>query len=139
MAAFNTGNHKPFGTCCPMFVDLFTATLPLRFKSCSWQGVLDITLCDKVFQRLATGRWFSPGTPGFSTNKTDRHDINEILLKVALNTTNQSIHSIVKTLQLMFKTLTTLKSNHPYNDLQIYSCSLICKPLYLNFNALFPT
>jgi hypothetical protein len=83
--------------------------------------------------------WFSPGTPGFSTNKPDRHDINEILLKVALNTTNQSIHSIVKTLQLMFKTLTTLKSNHPYNDLQIYSCSLICKPLYLNFNALFPT
>ena len=27
------------------------------------------------------GRWFSPGT-----NKTDRHDITEILLKVALNT-----------------------------------------------------
>ena len=28
----------------------------------------------------------SPGTPVSSTNKTDRHDINEILLKVALNT-----------------------------------------------------
>ena len=27
----------------------------------------------------------SPGTPGSSTNKTDRHDIAEILLKVALN------------------------------------------------------
>jgi hypothetical protein len=35
---------------------------------------------------LATGRWFSPGTPVSSTNKTDRHDIVEILLKVALNT-----------------------------------------------------
>jgi hypothetical protein len=35
---------------------------------------------------FATGRWFSPGTPVFSTNKTDRHDITEILLKVALNT-----------------------------------------------------
>ena len=33
-----------------------------------------------------TGRWFSAGTPGSSTNKTDNHDIAEILLKVALNT-----------------------------------------------------
>jgi hypothetical protein len=32
------------------------------------------------------GRWFSPGTPVSSTNKTGRHDITEILLKVALNT-----------------------------------------------------
>ena len=31
-------------------------------------------------------RWFSPGTPVSSTNTTDRHDITEILLKVALNT-----------------------------------------------------
>ena len=30
--------------------------------------------------------WFSPGTPIYSYNKTDRHDIAEILLKVALNT-----------------------------------------------------
>ena len=50
----------------------------------SWRGVLDTTLCDKVCRWLATGRWFSPGTPVSSTNKTDRHDITEILLKVAL-------------------------------------------------------
>jgi predicted O-linked N-acetylglucosamine transferase (SPINDLY family) len=31
-----------------------------------------------------TGRWFSPGPPVSSINKTDRHDITEILLKVAL-------------------------------------------------------
>ena len=37
-----------------------------------------------------TGQWFSPGTPVSSTNKTDRNDITEILLKVALNTTNQT-------------------------------------------------
>jgi hypothetical protein len=30
------------------------------------------------------GRWFSPGTPASSTTKTGRHDIAEILLKVAL-------------------------------------------------------
>jgi hypothetical protein len=35
---------------------------------------------------LAQGRWFSAGTPASSTTKTGRHDIAEILLKVALNT-----------------------------------------------------
>jgi hypothetical protein len=35
---------------------------------------------------LAHGRWFSPGTLVSSTTKTGRHDIAEILLKVALNT-----------------------------------------------------
>ena len=48
------------------------------------------TLCDKVCQWLATGRWFSPGPSVSSTNKTDCHDITEILLKVALNTIKQS-------------------------------------------------
>jgi hypothetical protein len=37
------------------------------------------TLCDKVCQWIATGRWFSPEPPVSSTNKTDRHDIAEIL------------------------------------------------------------
>jgi len=32
------------------------------------------------------GGWLSVGTPVFSTNKTYRHDITEILLKVASNT-----------------------------------------------------
>jgi hypothetical protein len=44
---------------------------------------------DKVYQLLAHGRWFSPGTPASSTTKTGRHDIAEILLKVVLNTINQ--------------------------------------------------
>jgi hypothetical protein len=39
---------------------------------------------DKVYQFLAHGRWFSPGTPPSSTTKTGRHDIAEILLKVVL-------------------------------------------------------
>jgi hypothetical protein len=41
---------------------------------------------DKVYQLLAHGRWFSPGTPVSSTTKTGSHYIAEILLKVALNT-----------------------------------------------------
>jgi len=36
--------------------------------------------------KIVAGRWFSLGTPVSSTNKTDRYDITEILLKVALNT-----------------------------------------------------
>ena len=44
---------------------------------------------DKAYQLLAHGRWFFPGTAASSTTKTGRHDIAEILLKVALNTINQ--------------------------------------------------
>ena len=39
---------------------------------------------------IALRPWFSPGTSAPSTPKTDRHDIAEIVLKVALNTKNQS-------------------------------------------------
>ena len=43
----------------------------------------DTTLCDKACQGSAAGQWFYRGTPVSSTNKTDRQDITEILLKVA--------------------------------------------------------
>jgi hypothetical protein len=52
------------------------------------------TASDTVYQLLAHGRWLSPGTPVSSTTKTGRHDIAEILLKVALKhqkSINQSI------------------------------------------------
>jgi hypothetical protein len=72
----------------------FTATCEIsahhqwswEFEPCWWRGLLDTTLCDKLCQWLATGLWFSEGTPVSSTNKTDCHDITEILLKVVLNT-----------------------------------------------------
>jgi len=62
--------------------------IPLR------RGVLDTTLCDKVCQclALAAGQWFSPGTLVSSTNKTDRHDITVILLKVTLNTITLTLY-----------------------------------------------
>jgi hypothetical protein len=44
-----------------------------------------------VYTCLFTGGWFSPDTPVSSNTKSGRHDIAEILLKVALNTTNQII------------------------------------------------
>ena len=36
--------------------------------------------------------WFSPDPPVSSTNKTDRHGITEILLKLALNTIKQTVY-----------------------------------------------
>ena len=56
-------------------------------KGCTRLAVVS----DKVYQLLAHGRWFSPGTPASSTTKTGCHDITEILLRVALNTINQSM------------------------------------------------
>jgi hypothetical protein len=41
------------------------------------------------------GQWFSLGSPVSSTNKTDCHDIAEILLKVALNTKTLTLKNIL--------------------------------------------
>jgi hypothetical protein len=43
-----------------------------------------------LLQVSLPGQWFFPGITAFSTNKTDCHDVCEILLKVALNTLNQT-------------------------------------------------
>jgi hypothetical protein len=50
-----------------------------------------ITITMALCQWLAAGLWFSPGTLVSSTNKTDHHNITEILLKVALNTTTLTL------------------------------------------------
>jgi hypothetical protein len=83
---------------CDRIVVGFTTTYAIsayhhwccEFESRSGRGVLDTTLCDKVCQWLATCRWFSLYPQVSSTNETDRHDITEILLKVALNTIKQT-------------------------------------------------
>ena len=43
-----------------------------------------VAASDKAYPLLTHGRWFSLGTPASTTTKTGRHDIAEILLKVAL-------------------------------------------------------
>jgi hypothetical protein len=53
---------------------------------------------------LAHGRWLSPGTPASSTTKTGRHDIVEIMLKVALNTKNQIKPNQIKSNQYVSMT-----------------------------------
>jgi hypothetical protein len=60
--------------------------LMLRVRIPLRRGAFDTALCDKLCQWLATGRLFSPGIPVPSTNKTDRYDISELLLNVALST-----------------------------------------------------
>jgi hypothetical protein len=61
----------------------------VRARLCILQKGYTRLASDKDYQLLAHGRWFSPGTSASSTTKTGRHDIVEILLKVALNTKNQ--------------------------------------------------
>jgi hypothetical protein len=70
---------------------LITNTVWVRSRLCKLQkGCTRLTVAsDKVYQLLAHGWWFSLGTPASSSTKTGRHDIAEILLKVALNTINQ--------------------------------------------------
>ena len=53
------------------------------------------TESDKVYQLLAHGRRFSPGTPASFTTNTGRHDLAEILLKVALSTKKNQSKSII--------------------------------------------
>ena len=95
---------------CEITYTLMVFIRPLIHQLTLWvrtllrRGVHDTTLCDKVCHWLAAGWWFSPSTPVSSTNKTDRHDITEILLKVALNTINlnpTSICEFLTTLKLM--------------------------------------
>jgi hypothetical protein len=45
-----------------------------------------VVASDKVYQLLVHGRWFCAGTPASSITITGRHDIDEILLEVALKT-----------------------------------------------------
>jgi hypothetical protein len=56
-----------------------SVTLKLWVQIPSRRGVLDTILCDKLCLWIAAGQWFSPGTPVSFTNKTDCHDIAEIL------------------------------------------------------------
>jgi hypothetical protein len=73
---------------------------------------------DKVYQLLAHGRMFSPGTPAFCITKTGRHDIAEILLKVALNTNNQiNSHQIIICSWPFYC--------HSFDKTEIVPCSLV--------------
>jgi hypothetical protein len=69
---------------CNQCLSLLTLWVQTLFMArCTRYNILSEEVC----QWLTTGIWFSLGTPVSSTKKkTDRHDIAEILLKMALNT-----------------------------------------------------
>jgi len=71
-------------------------------------------LCANVCPWLATGQWCSPGTSVSSTNKTDRHDITEILLKVVLSTIKQTNKQINK----QYKMNSEKKTSEMWNEKQ---------------------
>jgi hypothetical protein len=95
------------------------------------------TICDKVCQWLVAGRWFSPGTPVSSTNKTDRHDITKILLKVALSIIkpNQTkpIHLTILAPQLFVKCMNQAKRmiNHVYMYVRVIESTSVSNILRL--------
>jgi hypothetical protein len=89
----------------------------VRSRLCKLQ---EECILDKVYQLLANGRWFSPGTPASSTTKAGRHDITEILMKVALSTINQ-IKSIAYKCRNMVLAIQskTLSSSFRIHDLSV--------------------
>jgi hypothetical protein len=77
---------------CDHFFLLFNNFTFNNISVILWSSVLlvakpkyNFILCDNVCQWLAAGQWFSQGTFGFATNKTELHNITEILLKVKLS------------------------------------------------------
>ena len=91
----------------PIILKLDTSFLRGCCDSCRMLVGFLITCSGKVYSLQhdvikfvsATGRWFSPGTPVSSTNKTDCHYLTEILLKVALST--------IKPINCIFYTMTS--------------------------------
>jgi hypothetical protein len=84
------------------------------------------TLCDKACQSLGAGSWFSQNPPVSSTNKTDRHDITEILLKVALNIIKQTNN------QYRYDTIFGGDNLYFYSDQLCVLCTFIIHLTFLN-------
>ena len=101
------------------------------FSSNSWPGVLDTTLCDKVWQWLASGRCFSQGTLVSSTNKIYRHNWTEILLKVALSTKNQPKQLYIGSDYLIGCSLGPLKLDFQFFLFLLYFNILHCWIIHL--------
>jgi hypothetical protein len=79
------------------YLDTFKFQIEENAELGSLVGLMEATDKDSdklwynIIGRYIIFGWFSPGTPVSSTNKTNRHDITEILLKVALNTITQTL------------------------------------------------
>ena len=88
-----------------------------------------------------TGRWFSPGASVSSTNKTEHHDITEIMLKMTLNTLTVTVYFLFDI--VMFQALAGSCAGHNCTEGSMcisktsdgeFECTLKCK--YLIFYIL---
>ena len=102
-----------------------------KSSHCLWQGELKRVHSTrirkwKVYQLLAHGRWFSPGTPASSTTKTGRHDIAESGIKH--NKSNKIICFWVETnlcrFLLLFVYICCWMSNYQRKSIEIPLISL---------------
>ena len=69
-----------------------------------------VYLIQHPFIKFVSDLWFSLGTPVSTINRTDGHDIDEILLKVALNT-------IILTLNLSLEKITVTSHLYSIEDI----------------------
>ena len=104
LTIYNSNLSLPLFSYPSNALELFNRPIGMSIVRIIWlnmiitnQCILYTTLCDKVCLWLVTHLWFYPNTPVSSTNKTDHHDMKEILMKVALNTITltQPIHTAV--------------------------------------------
>jgi len=73
-------------------------------KLCAWTPFMARCIRYNIKWQSSTGRWFYPGTPVSSTNKTDRIDITEILLNVVLDTIHEPYTTASNTRNLLLFT-----------------------------------
>jgi hypothetical protein len=64
--------------------------------------------------------WYSPGSSVSSTNKTDHHNITEILLKVALNPINQIITFLLYSVNYFRLVAEKINKNERKNKAEIH-------------------
>ena len=69
-----------------------------------WLFVCLVVFNATIFQLYRGGQfyWWSQGTQVSSTNKTDCHDIAEILLKVVLSTINHNHFDVIVVTKMLF-------------------------------------
>ena len=71
-------------------IDLFEDPNLCEISTFTWGSTAathgELYLIHHYMIKFATGRWLSPGALVSSTNKTDCHNVTEVLLKVVLNT-----------------------------------------------------
>jgi hypothetical protein len=77
---------------------------------------------EKVYQLLSHDRWFCSVTPAFSATKTGRHDIAEILLKVAPSVFSNVYLQFLCIVHFVFPLRYSLTFIYSFSVLYIFYC-----------------